>query len=90
MRIERAEWYPQAKCNPINPKSVGKPDFFSENEQDVQEAKNFCYGCPTKNPCLDKALEKREPVGVWGGATEKERKSIIRRRQRIARTSPTQ
>jgi WhiB family redox-sensing transcriptional regulator len=41
--------------------------FFSEDPAEVEHAKSLCTGCPARVPCLDGALERREPWGVWGG-----------------------
>jgi WhiB family redox-sensing transcriptional regulator len=35
-----------------------------------------------KQTCLDHALSFREKAGVWGGATERDRRRIIRQRRR--------
>ena len=34
---------------------------------DVELAKALCKDCPVRALCLDGALERREPWGVWGG-----------------------
>ncbi|MDQ1437641.1 MAG: WhiB family transcriptional regulator, redox-sensing transcriptional regulator [Acidimicrobiaceae bacterium] len=41
--------------------------FFSEELGDIAAAKQICAGCALIEPCLDGALERREPWGVWGG-----------------------
>ena len=41
--------------------------FFSEDLYDIARAKHLCGTCPVKTRCLDGALERREPWGVWGG-----------------------
>lgn len=41
--------------------------FFSEAIPDIIEAKAICSGCPLKIECLEGALARREPWGVWGG-----------------------
>ena len=41
--------------------------FFAEAPADVEAAKALCQGCPTRAECLQGALERREPWGVWGG-----------------------
>lgn len=43
-------------------------------------AKAVCWRCPVMETCGQWALERREPAGVWGGLTEKERRRILRRR----------
>lgn len=57
----------------------------------VAAAKEICWGtngegeCPVRKQCLEWALEHNEKEGVWGGASERERRKERRRRQRIER-----
>jgi WhiB family transcriptional regulator, redox-sensing transcriptional regulator len=41
--------------------------FFAELPDDVEYAKSLCLECPVRLLCLEGALERREPWGVWGG-----------------------
>jgi WhiB family redox-sensing transcriptional regulator len=41
--------------------------FFAEAPADVEAAKALCQGCRARVTCLEGALERREPWGVWGG-----------------------
>jgi WhiB family redox-sensing transcriptional regulator len=41
--------------------------WFSDTPEGVEEAKALCRQCPLREPCLDSALERGEPWGVWGG-----------------------
>src|SRR5579884_2918000 len=41
--------------------------FFSEQLDDIARAKAICGSCALAEPCLEGALERREPWGVWGG-----------------------
>jgi len=41
--------------------------FFADSPADVEHAKTLCATCPARLDCLDGALERREPWGVWGG-----------------------
>lgn len=44
------------------------PDlFFAEKPEDVERARALCRQCPLQRPCLDGALQRGEPCGVWGG-----------------------
>lgn len=43
------------------------PLFFSEELQDIAAAKRMCAECPVMAECLEGALVRREPWGVWGG-----------------------
>ena len=41
--------------------------WFAESPADVETAKALCTPCPLRAQCLDGALARREPWGVWGG-----------------------
>ena len=41
--------------------------FFAEAPSDVETAKALCKGCRARIGCLEGALERREPWGVWVG-----------------------
>ena len=41
--------------------------FFSEDQFTINSAKVMCGGCPMKAACLEGALSRNEPCGVWGG-----------------------
>lgn len=41
--------------------------FFSTENADIAMAKAICFGCPLKHDCLEAAVVRREPCGVWGG-----------------------
>lgn len=50
--------------------------WFSELPADLEVAKMACRGCPLRQACLEGAVERREPWGVWGGEIF-ERGSIV-------------
>ncbi len=41
--------------------------FFSEDDYDIARAKAICGPCGLAASCLDGAIERGEPYGVWGG-----------------------
>lgn len=41
--------------------------FFSEDLFDLARAKAICGKCRLADSCLEDALERQEPWGVWGG-----------------------
>ena len=41
--------------------------FFSEAPGKIAQAKSICAECPIRELCLEGALKRREPCGVWGG-----------------------
>ena len=72
-------WRQKAACRGVDPDI-----FYPVSEEDAEEAKAICNQCPVQQACLEWALSNREREGVWGGATERERRRIIRRRRRTA------
>jgi WhiB family redox-sensing transcriptional regulator len=50
------------------PCRIGEVDlWFSESPTELERAKQLCGACPVRVQCLDGALRRREPCGVWGG-----------------------
>jgi WhiB family redox-sensing transcriptional regulator len=41
--------------------------WFAETPEGVEHAKSLCRSCPVQLQCLEGALDRREPWGVWGG-----------------------
>jgi len=56
--------------------------FFSEDPAEVAQAKALCHTCPLREPCLEGAISRREPVGVWGGELFDRGRVIERKRPR--------
>lgn len=78
-------WKLKAKCRGSDPSIFfpdGGGDYYVQNYMD-EEAANFCAGCPVEDDCLSWALDNL-PEGVAGGKTADQRRSILRRRQRVA------
>lgn len=55
----------QARC--ADPSGQLTRLFFSEDIPEIRRAKAICRGCEVRILCLQGALERREPCGVWGG-----------------------
>jgi len=78
---EELEWRAGALC------SGSDPDlWFSPGAIEHKEAKRICRDCPVRRECLEYALATPVDQGVWGGMTERERRSY-RRRQLAATVS---
>ncbi|GAB2660982.1 hypothetical protein GCM10027271_19670 [Saccharopolyspora gloriosae] len=59
------------------------PDlWFAESPGDLERAKTLCGGCPLKQRCLDGALSRGEPWGVWGGEIFERGAVVARKRSR--------
>lgn len=74
--IEEYAWMQNAQCRGIDPEV-----FFPNDGTGFSEAARVCAQCIVKSECLEYALEKRIEHGVWGGASERERRRILRRRR---------
>ena len=69
-------WMTEGKCRELPPET-----FFPSDGVGVEVARRICADCPVKEPCLEYALYNRIEHGVWGGASERERRRIARRRR---------
>ena len=58
------------------------PLFFSEDNVDIARAKAICARCTQRASCLEDALERLEPWGVWGGELIENGRIIADRRPR--------
>lgn len=56
--------------------------FFSEEVADIIAAKRICAECAVIAPCLEGAIRRREPCGVWGGQLFDDGQIITRKRRR--------
>lgn len=64
---EEHNWRDHAAC-------AGKPAdmFFPERGADIRDALAICRGCDVRDECLNHALTRREPVGIWGGLSHQQ------------------
>lgn len=72
-------WRQNAACRGLDPEI-----FYPGDDDEAELAKVVCGQCAVRDTCLEHALGSRERDGVWGGATERERRRIIRQRRRSA------
>lgn len=77
--LETLEWRKLGAC-----RGLRADVFYPDDDDEAIEAKAVCADCPVRAACLEHALMHREKAGVWGGATERERRRIIRQRRRSA------
>ena len=53
---------------PALPCHMADPEvFFAEDLATIKMAKALCAQCPMRQRCLEGALSRSEPCGVWGG-----------------------
>lgn len=65
-------WQDSAACHTTDPEA-----FFPPPGAYPHTAIRICSTCHVKQECLDAALAIPSSAGVWGGATEAQRKEIL-------------
>jgi WhiB family redox-sensing transcriptional regulator len=73
-------WMMLGACRGLDPEI-----FFPRDGLGVLGARRICQGCQVRLECLEYALRHRIEHGVWGGASERERKRIRRAPERVTR-----
>lgn len=71
------DWAASAACKEKSPDEL----FVKGAAQN--RAKQLCQGCPVRTECLAEALDNQIEWGVWGGLTERERRSLLRMRPNV-------
>lgn len=56
--------------------------WFSAIPAEVEMAKSLCATCPVKATCLEAAVQRQEPWGVWGAELFESGVIIARKRPR--------
>lgn len=81
-----ASWMenPDRHCRTVDPNTF----FVTRGDHaGTERAKAVCAGCPVLNECREYAIEYRL-IGVWGGTSGKERRAVIRARNRVPAPRP--
>jgi WhiB family transcriptional regulator, redox-sensing transcriptional regulator len=55
--------------------------FFADSDLEIAVAKSLCASCPMKSACLEGAISRAEPCGVWGGELIEDGAVIARKRR---------
>lgn len=71
-------WAAQAACRGLDVRM-----FYPDSGKRSTPAQRVCAGCLVRAACLEHALEVGERHGVWGGATEDQRR-VMRRSRGLA------
>ncbi len=77
--VRGLEWQDRARC-----RDHDVDIFFPEDGGSARAAKRICALCQVRLECLDYALRRAEPEGVWGGLTVEERRRLRRLRRASA------
>jgi len=71
---------PQARCADGNGTLTHL--FFSDDLVDIARAKAICGRCKLAASCLEGALDRAEPWGVWGGELLETGRVVVNKRPR--------
>lgn len=66
------DWRRKAKC------PGSSANFFPERGESIKEAKAVCGTCEVRQECLEFAIRIKVAHGIWGGLSERERRSYRR------------
>ena len=66
-------WMTDGVCAQVDPEL-----WFPEKGGSTREAKALCARCPVHPECLAYALAHDERFGIWGGASERDRRRMRR------------
>ncbi len=77
--FEHQPWETHARCRSV---ADATKLFFSEDFVDIAAAKRICAVCPVLSSCLETAMERAEPKGVWGGQIFENGKPLMIKRRR--------
>lgn len=74
------DWRDEGLCRGEDPELFFSSEQTAQGKANVRHAKVICWRCPSMEACGQWAIATRQPFGVWGGVSEGERRSILRRR----------
>lgn len=84
------EWRAEALCaTEAKTKLFFPVGVTGAAEIQIQEAKAVCAKCPVREACLNFAIATNQEYGIWGGASEEERR-ILRRHWRAEQRAKRQ
>lgn len=70
-------WEASAMCRDLDTRL-----FFSDDLDEINEAKRICLACPVRATCLDTAVERGEQYGIWGGHLFVAGRIVLHKRRR--------
>ena len=71
--VDPQDWSDLARCRGMDPEA-----FFGRNLTEARTAIRICDRCDVRQECLEYAVAEGIEIGVWGGLTERQRRTHIR------------
>lgn len=79
---ETEPWHKRSLCADVRTLwdvGISEGAFFANSNTIVSKlAREVCARCPVQDRCLQEAVEDKIPHGIWGGATEEDRREFAR------------
>ena len=69
--LEATAWMKDGRCGEADAEA-----WFPEKGGSSRPAESVCRGCEVRAECLDYALDRAIPFGIWGGKSTKQRRRI--------------
>ncbi|MGH3169119.1 MAG: WhiB family transcriptional regulator [Trebonia sp.] len=69
------EWREAAACRSAEPELFFPVSAVGQSAAEAERAKAVCARCPVRRECLQFALATRQAYGIWGGMSERERRT---------------
>ena len=76
------DWMHEAACGQKEDGTTLTHLFFIEERGSYDEGRKICAVCPVRAKCLEWAIRTHQPEGLWGGMTDRQRRTEKRSRQR--------
>ena len=76
-------WRVDAACASVDPDLFFPVGVTGPAVGQIASAKAVCAGCRVRAECLEFAITTNQEYGVWGGASEEERR-VLRRQWRAS------
>lgn len=80
---DKDSWAVRGACRDADPELFFPIGAHGPAMHQIAQAKQICGGCQVRVECLEYALASGQDSGVWGGASEEERRMM--RRMRLSR-----
>jgi WhiB family redox-sensing transcriptional regulator len=70
------DWRDSAACRDTDPELFFPIGTTGMALDQIEAARAVCQACAAQGPCLEFALATNQESGVWGGASEEERRKL--------------
>jgi WhiB family transcriptional regulator, redox-sensing transcriptional regulator len=71
LETAKLKWMDEGLCAQVDPEI-----WFPEKGNPTAAAKAICRRCPSRQPCLQYALDNNIRFGVWGATSERQRRDM--------------